>query len=98
MGPPDLAALPQHLHEVEDRAEELLQIREALHLKRLAAQHLVLILPAHHPLGEEIDERVGLGVDVVPVEHHLGVVEHLAQAPDQRVRCSPRAPRGCAAC
>ena len=46
---------------------------------------LVLVLAADHPLGEEVDERVGLGVDVVPVEQHLGVLEHLAQAPDQRL-------------
>ena len=50
-----------------------------------AAQHVVLILPPHHALGEEIDEGVGLGVHVVAVEHDLGVVEHLAQAPHQRL-------------
>ena len=94
---PDLATLAQNLHKIEDRAEELLEVREALHQERLSPQHVVLILPPDDALGEEVDEGVGLGVHVVAVEHHLGVVQHLAEAPDERVRCWPRAPRGCAA-
>ena len=82
---PDLPAFAEHLHEIEDGAEELLQIGEALDLKRLAAQHVVLILAAHDAIREEIDEGVGLGVDVVAVEHHLGVVEDLPQSPDERM-------------
>ena len=46
---------------------------------------LAPVLAADHPLRQEIDEGVRLGVHVVPVEHHLGVLEHLAQAPDQRL-------------
>ena len=98
VGPPHLAALAQRLHEIEDRAEELLEVGEALDHERPPAQHLVVVLAPHHPLGEKVDERIGLGVDVVAVEHHLGVVEHLAQTPDERLRCWPRAPRGCGGC
>jgi hypothetical protein len=45
----------------------------------------VLVLLPHHSLGEKIDERIGLGVHVIPIEQHLGVVQHLAQAPEQRL-------------
>ena len=65
---PDLPALPQYLHELEDRPEELVQVGEALHLERPAAKHLVLVFAAHHALRQEIDEGVRLGVDVVAVE------------------------------
>ena len=85
VGPPHLPAPPDHLEKVEDRAEELLQISEALHLERATPQMLVVELAANHPFRQEVDERVGLGVHVVPIEHDLGVVEHLPQPPDQRL-------------
>jgi hypothetical protein len=84
MGLPDLGAPAQGLHEVENGAEELVQIREALHQERLSSQGLVPILASYHPLGQEIDEGVGLSVDVIAVENHLGVVEYLSQTPNQR--------------
>ncbi len=83
---PDLPALAQRLHEAEDGAEELLEVREALHDERLASERLVPILAPDDPLGEEIDERVGLGIHVVTIEHDLRVVEHLPQPPYQGVR------------
>ncbi len=43
-------------------------------------------VPPDHPIGQKIDERIGLRVQVVAVEHHLGVLEHLAQPPGQRLR------------
>src|SRR3989454_5590455 len=42
----------------------------------------------HHAVGQEIDERVGLGIDVIAVEEHLRVVEHLAQPPHERLHVS----------
>ena len=51
------------------------------------------VRPLEHRVGEplvedvlldEVDQRVGLGVDVVLVEQHLGVLEHLAQPPRER--------------
>ena len=82
VGLPDLVAAP--LEVVEDRAEELVQIREAPHVKAAPEAAILELLP-HHPLGEEVDEGVGLRVNVVPVEQHLGVVEHLAEPPHQRL-------------
>ena len=35
-------------------------------------------------LLDEVDQRVGLRVDVVLVEQHLGVLQHLAQSPRER--------------
>ena len=35
-------------------------------------------------LLDEVDQRVGLRVDVVLVEQHLGVLQHLAQPPRER--------------
>ncbi len=54
-------------------------------MKRLAAQHAVLVVAAHDPLGQKVDERVGLRVHVVAVEHDLGIVEDLAQTPYERM-------------
>ena len=35
-------------------------------------------------LANEVDQRIGLRVDVVLVEQHLGVLQHLAQSPRER--------------
>ena len=37
-----------------------------------------------HVLLDEIDQRIRLGIDVVLVEQHLGVLEHFAQTPRER--------------
>ena len=61
------------------------------------AEPIVEIAP-HHALGQEVDERVGLGVDVVPVQQHLGELQHFGRAPTRAARrCAP-ARRWSAAC
>ncbi len=85
VGAPNLPSPADYLQEVEDRAEELLQIGEALHLEGRVPQQRVVEGPAHHPLGQKIDEGIGFRVHVVAVEHDLGVVQHLPQSPHQRL-------------
>jgi hypothetical protein len=85
MSSPHLRSTAHRLHEIEDGPEELVEIGEALYLERLAAQHLIDVLPSYHSLGQKIDKRIRLRVYVVPVEHDLGIVQHLSQAPDQRL-------------
>jgi hypothetical protein len=55
-------------------------------MERLRAKHLVDVLPSNHPLGQKVDERIRFRVDVVAVEHHFGIIEHLSQSPYQRLR------------
>jgi hypothetical protein len=61
----------------EQVAEPLLELGERRHAVRPAEQR-VGELAVDHALLDEVDERVGLGVDVVLVEQHLGVLQHLA--------------------
>ena len=85
------------LHGAQDVAKPLLEIGERAHGVR-AFEHRVAELDVHHTLANEIDERIGLGVDVVLVEQDLRVLEHLAQPPRQRVhvvrQCLVRPERG----
>jgi hypothetical protein len=80
---PNLATLPQAFHIIEDPAEKVLQIGKGLDCERAGSQGFIQVFAANYPLGKEIDEGVGLGIDVIPVENHLRVVEHLAQPPNQ---------------
>src|SRR2546427_7394505 len=77
MGAPRVAP-PGELEPVEDGPEQPLQIRERDDPVRPA--EAVLEFLVHHAVGQEIDERVGLGIDVIAVEEHLRVVEHLARS------------------
>ena len=86
MGLPHVAATTQRLHEIEDGSEEFFQIRECLDPKWGIAHIRIGVFVTHHPLREEVDERVGLRVDVVAIEQHFGVVQHFPQAPHQRFR------------
>ena len=81
--PPAVAPATRELEPVEDRPEQPLQIGKRDHAMHAAEPIFELLV--HDPVGQEVDEGVGLGVDVVPVEQHLGVVEHLAQPPHQRL-------------
>ena len=47
-------------------------------------EHRIDELLVEDVLLDEVDQRVGLRVDVVLVEQHLGVLEHLAQSPCER--------------
>ena len=39
----------------------------------------------HHPINEKIDERRGFRIEVVPVQEHFVVIQHLTQAPHKRL-------------
>ncbi len=51
----------------------------------MAAAEAVVELLVEHTVGEEVDERVGFGVDVVAVQEHFREVEHLGEPPNQRL-------------
>src|SRR5437016_10824922 len=70
MGAPRVAP-PRELEPVEDGPEQPLQIRERDDPVRPA--EAVIEFLVHHAVGQEIDERVGLGIDVIAVEEHLRV-------------------------
>ena len=73
----------RQLERVEDRAEQPVEVGERLHA--VPPGERVVEFAIQHPVGEEIDEGVRLGVDVVAVEQHLGEIEHLGEAPDERL-------------
>src|SRR6266540_848462 len=51
----------------------------------VAREVVVLVEDAiEHPLLDEVDQRVGLGVDVVAVEQNFGVLQNFAETPCQR--------------
>src|SRR5207247_5366983 len=77
------ATAPPELQSVENRPEQPLQVGEGDHAMRPAEPVVELLV--HNAIGEEIDEGVGLRIDVVAVEQDLGVVEYLAQTPDERL-------------
>ena len=80
MSAPHVAAACQ-LEPVEDGAEQRIQVCERL--DPMGAAEAIVELPVEHPVGEEVDECVGLGVDVVAVQEHFGEVEHLLEAPHE---------------
>ena len=80
MGAPHVAATGQ-LQTVEDGAEQRVQVGEAL--DAMAAAEAVVEFPVEHAIGEEVNEGVGLGIDVVAVQEHLGEIEDLLEPPDE---------------
>ena len=71
-------------HRAQQIAEPAFKVRERLHAVRRGTERGVLEILVHHAFTDEIDERIGLCVHVVLVEQHLGVLQHLAQAPGER--------------
>ena len=69
------------LQPVEDRAEQPLEITEAPHA--MMSSPIVVEILFHYAVGEEVDERVRFGVDVVAIEEHFVIVQHLSQPPHQ---------------
>ena len=49
-----------------------------------AREARLLEVLAHHPLADEIDERIRLRVEIVLVEEHLGELQHLPEPPRER--------------
>src|SRR6185503_10751315 len=74
MRAPALEALV--LHREEDVTEPFVEITERLDAVATVAQGLIGELAIHESLGDEVDERVGFGVDVVAVQEHLRILEH----------------------
>ena len=73
----------RQLERVEDRAEQPVEVGERLHA--VPPGERVVEFAIQHPVGEEIDEGVRLGVDVVAVEQHFREVQHLGETPDERL-------------
>ena len=69
--------LAQHL------PEPRIEIGERLNAMYARKAGLLEIL-ADHALPDEVDERVGLRVDVVFIQQHFGELQHLAQPPRER--------------
>jgi hypothetical protein len=80
---PDLAPLSQPFHIVKDPPEEVLEVGKRLDRKGPGPEGLIQVFTPDHSLSKKIDEGVGLGIDVVPIEDHLGIVQHFTEPPDQ---------------
>ena len=80
MGAPHVAP-PGEFEPVEDRPEQPVQVGERLH--PVAAAEAIVELLVEHTVGEEVDERVGFGVDVVAVQQHFREIQHLGEPPDE---------------
>ena len=72
------------LHSREQIAEPALEFSERLHAMCCGQVLRVGELLVNDALLDEIDERVGLRVDVVFVQRHLRVLEHFAKSPRER--------------
>ena len=74
------------LETVEDAAKQTIEIAEGT--DAMHAAPLVPELLLDHAVGQEIEEGVRLGVEVITVEQHLVIAEHLAEPPHQRLHRS----------
>ena len=79
------ALVPALLHGDEHVAEPSLQVGERPHAIALAREYLLVSkIAVDDTLSYEVNERTRLRVDVVLVQEHFRVLQHLAQAPRQR--------------
>ena len=71
------------LHRAQDVAKPALEVSERLHAVRGGEERIAEVL-VHHALSNEVDEGVRLGVEVIAIQQHLGVLEHFPQPPCER--------------
>ena len=72
------------LQSAEQVAEPAFEVAERPH-EMFRGQVLVVgEILVDHALLDELDQRAGLGVDIVLAEQHVGVLQDLAQAPRER--------------
>ena len=65
----------------EHVAEPVLEIGERANEIALVPEQRIAEVAVDDALANEVDQRIGLRVDVVLVEQHLGVLQHFAQVP-----------------